>query len=86
MSSPDSSRWLVTINGRSTTTADMQIHSQRGLQTYLATYGIETPGGHCRSEFAEPIAANDFRGLAAEAFPEDDVRLWTSVDPSTKER
>lgn len=83
MSSPNSSRWLVTINGRVPTDRDMDVLGQTSLYLALARHG-EMSALISRAEFVdnEP-AAKAFHANASREFPEDDVRLWTSVDPST---
>lgn len=59
-------------------------------QTELAA-GIAFAGAHggvslYRAEFMDPPTARQFYDNASREFPEDDVSLWTSVDPSTKGR
>ncbi len=86
MSAPDSSRWLVTINGIAPTYGDMAVHRQTMLASLIASHS--TGGTHvgARAAFHSRRDADHFLFLASREFPEDDVRLWTSVDPSSKER
>lgn len=85
MSAPDSSRWLVTINGRVVTDRDMNALNQWSLSDVLRLGGVLHGVCDWRSEFASEVDARGFLSDATREFPGDDVRLWTSVDPSTTE-
>ncbi len=89
MSSAEAARWLVTINGRVVIDTELLVLRQGDLAVYLTCHGESGThlGGWYRSEFAREVNARTFHTDASREFPEDDVRLWASVDPSTpKER
>lgn len=81
----DSSRWLVTINGRVPTENDLVVLHQTALAEMVFDHG-EYEGIVERAEFADKSHAVAFHEKAAHEFPEDDVRLWTSVDTDRQER
>lgn len=73
-------RWLVTINGRVVTDTDLTVLHQDRLAMILMHRAAKTNALLWRSEFYDEDAAMHFHAGAAREFPEDDVRLWASVD------
>jgi hypothetical protein len=55
---------------------------QGDLSVWLVCHGRHGGGGY-RAEFASEVSARTFYQDAAREFPEDDVRLWASVDTTT---
>jgi hypothetical protein len=82
----DPDRWLVTINGRVVLDRDMNALNQWSLSDALRLGGALHGICDWRSEFGEDAAAVAFRDMATREFPEDDVRLWASVNTTTTER